>query len=150
MPACCGEKALKRPALKIAELFYSLQGEGALLGVPSFFIRTSGCNLRCAWCDTPYTSWQPEGAELSLDQILDEVRAHPMRHVVVTGGEPMIAPGIIKLTLPMMLVKPRQFGIVSFDVIREFRQSTLNEYNLAFVIMNLSRTSRSLNGVRSV
>ena len=98
MPACCGEKALKRPALKIAELFYSLQGEGALLGVPSFFIRTSGCNLRCAWCDTPYTSWQPEGAELSLDQILDEVRAHPMRHVVVTGGEPMIAPGIIPLT----------------------------------------------------
>src|ERR1039458_7764798 len=97
-PACCGEKVLKRPALKIAELFYSLQGEGALVGVPSVFIRTSGCNLRCAWCDTPYTSWQPEGAELSLDQILDEVRAHPARHVVVTGGEPMIAPDIIPLT----------------------------------------------------
>jgi 7-carboxy-7-deazaguanine synthase len=84
--------------LKIAELFYSLQGEGALLGVPSVFIRTSGCNLRCSWCDTPYTSWQPEGAELALDQILDEVRAHPARHVVITGGEPMIAPDIIPLT----------------------------------------------------
>ncbi len=84
--------------MKIAELFYSLQGEGALLGVPSVFIRTSGCNLRCAWCDTPYTSWQPEGAELSLDRILDEVKAHPARHVVVTGGEPMIAPEIIALT----------------------------------------------------
>jgi 7-carboxy-7-deazaguanine synthase len=84
--------------LKIAELFYSLQGEGALVGVPSVFIRTSGCNLRCAWCDTPYTSWRPEGAELSLDQILDEVRAHPARHVVITGGEPMIAPDIIPLT----------------------------------------------------
>jgi hypothetical protein len=57
----------------------------------------------------------------------------------------MIAPGIIKLTVPMMLVKTRQFGIVSFAVIREFRQSTLNEYNLALVIMNFSRTSRSLN-----
>ena len=65
------------------------------MGVPSVFIRTSGCNLRCAWCDTPYTSWQPEGAELSLEQILDEVAAHPARHVVVTGGEPMIAPEIV-------------------------------------------------------
>jgi 7-carboxy-7-deazaguanine synthase len=84
--------------LKIAELFYSLQGEGALVGVPSVFIRTSGCNLRCAWCDTPYTSWQPEGAEWSLDRILDEVRAHPARHVVVTGGEPMILPEVVPLT----------------------------------------------------
>ncbi|HEY1240576.1 MAG TPA: 7-carboxy-7-deazaguanine synthase QueE [Bryobacteraceae bacterium] len=84
--------------MKIAELFYSLQGEGSLVGVPSVFVRTSGCNLRCAWCDTPYTSWQPEGAELSLDRIVDEVKAHPARHVVVTGGEPMIAPEIIPLT----------------------------------------------------
>jgi 7-carboxy-7-deazaguanine synthase len=84
--------------LKIAELFYSLQGEGSLVGVPSMFIRTSGCNLRCAWCDTPYTSWQPEGADLTLNQIVDEVKAHPARHVVVTGGEPMIAPDIIPLT----------------------------------------------------
>ena len=84
--------------MKIAELFYSLQGEGALLGVPSVFVRTSGCNLRCSWCDTPYTSWRPEGADLTLDQIVDEVAAHPARHVVVTGGEPMIAPDIIALT----------------------------------------------------
>jgi 7-carboxy-7-deazaguanine synthase len=84
--------------LKIAELFYSLQGEGSLIGVPSVFIRTSGCNLRCSWCDTPYTSWNPEGAELSLDQIVQEVAAHPARHVVITGGEPMIAPDIIALT----------------------------------------------------
>jgi 7-carboxy-7-deazaguanine synthase len=84
--------------LKIAELFYSIQGEGALVGVPSVFVRTSGCNLRCSWCDTPYTSWQPEGTDLSLQQILDEVKAHPARHVVVTGGEPMIAPDIVPLT----------------------------------------------------
>jgi 7-carboxy-7-deazaguanine synthase len=84
--------------LKIAELFYSLQGEGSLVGVPSVFIRSSGCNLRCAWCDTPYTSWQPEGVELGLDQIVDEVGAHPARHVVITGGEPMIQPEIVPLT----------------------------------------------------
>src|SRR3954452_14172518 len=96
--ACCGARVSKRPALKIAELFYSLQGEGSLVGVPSVFIRTSGCNLRCSWCDTPYTSWQPEGVDLTLRQIIDEVRAHPARHVVVTGGEPMIAPEILPLT----------------------------------------------------
>src|SRR5215813_3128285 len=96
--ACCGARDSKRPELKIAELFYSLQGEGSLVGVPSFFIRTSGCNLRCSWCDTPYTSWNPEGSDLSIRQILDEAQAHPAKHVVVTGGEPMIAPEIIPLT----------------------------------------------------
>jgi 7-carboxy-7-deazaguanine synthase len=84
--------------LKIAELFYSVQGEGALIGVPSVFVRTSGCNLRCEWCDTPYTSWRPEGTDWTLDRILDEVRSYPARHVVVTGGEPMIAPEIVALT----------------------------------------------------
>lgn len=84
--------------MKIAELFYSLQGEGSLVGVPSVFIRSSGCNLRCAWCDTPYTSWQPEGTELDLDRIVDEVQAHPARHVVITGGEPMIQPEMVPLT----------------------------------------------------
>lgn len=84
--------------MKIAEIFYSIQGEGSLLGVPSVFVRTSGCNLRCSWCDTPYTSWKPEGEEMSLEQILEQVTGYPARHVVVTGGEPMIAPGIVTLT----------------------------------------------------
>ena len=84
--------------MKIAELFYSIQGEGALAGVPSVFVRTSGCNLRCQWCDTPYTSWHPEGTEWQIRQIVSEVLAHPARHVVVTGGEPMIAPDIVPLT----------------------------------------------------
>src|SRR2546429_6104816 len=98
MRACCGARASKRRELKIAELFYSLQGEGSLVGVPSVFVRTSGCNLRCAWCDTPYTSWKPEGEELPLDAIMSAVAEYPARHAVVTGGEPMIAPGIVELT----------------------------------------------------
>ena len=85
--------------MKIAEIFYSLQGEGSLVGVPSVFIRSSGCNLRCVWCDTPYASWQPEGEDRDLGQILDAVRQYgAARHVVVTGGEPMIAPEIVPLT----------------------------------------------------
>jgi 7-carboxy-7-deazaguanine synthase len=84
--------------LKIAEIFYSIQGEGSLVGVPSVFVRTSGCNLRCSWCDTPYTSWQPEGDERTLEAIEAEVASHTSRHVVITGGEPMIAPQIVTLT----------------------------------------------------
>src|SRR5258708_6132013 len=84
--------------MKIAEIFYSIQGEGMLAGVPSVFVRTSGCNLRCTWCDTPYTSWNPEGQEQSLDAILTEVRRYDATHAVVTGGEPMIAPDIVELT----------------------------------------------------
>jgi 7-carboxy-7-deazaguanine synthase len=84
--------------VKIAEIFYSVQGEGLLAGVPSVFVRTSGCNLRCTWCDTPYTSWQPEGEDRSLDWIAQEVDRYGASHVVITGGEPMIAPGIEDLT----------------------------------------------------
>ena len=84
--------------MKIAEIFYSIQGEGSLVGMPSVFVRTSGCNLRCTWCDTPYTSWAPEGRELSIDEIIAAVNPHSAAHVVVTGGEPMIAPEIAALT----------------------------------------------------
>ncbi|HKB57112.1 MAG TPA: 7-carboxy-7-deazaguanine synthase QueE [Lacunisphaera sp.] len=75
----------------ISEIFHSLQGEGELTGVPSVFVRTSGCNLRCNWCDTPYASWSPEGRLMRLEEIIAEVKKHPARHVVLTGGEPMVA-----------------------------------------------------------
>lgn len=84
--------------MKIAEIFYSLQGEGSLIGVPSVFVRSSGCNLRCSWCDTPYTSWQPEGEEMSVAEILAQVFAYPARHAVLTGGEPMIQPQLAALS----------------------------------------------------
>ena len=83
--------------MRISEIFYSLQGEGVLVGTPSVFVRSSGCNLRCVWCDTPYTSWAPEGEDLSVDAILSRVLACHTKHVVVTGGEPMIAPDIVPL-----------------------------------------------------
>ena len=84
--------------MKISELFFSIQGEGELTGVPSVFVRTSGCNLRCRWCDTKYASWKPEGENVTINDLLDKVCSYPARHVVISGGEPMIAKGIEEFT----------------------------------------------------
>ena len=91
--------------MRIAELFRSLQGEGRLTGTESVFVRTSGCNLRCSYCDTPFASWSPEGEELSVEEIAlrAEQLAAPagqggsVGHVVVTGGEPMLYAELIPL-----------------------------------------------------
>ena len=76
--------------LRVAEIFASVQGEGVWTGVPSTFVRASGCNLRCVWCDTPYASWRPEGPIMPVEAILDEVARLGMPHAVLTGGEPML------------------------------------------------------------
>lgn len=84
-------------ALRIHEAFVSLQGEGTLAGVPSTFVRVAGCNLRCAWCDTPTSSWQPSGERVDLDTIVRACASGP-RHVVLTGGEPLLFPGMLELS----------------------------------------------------
>lgn len=82
----------------ISETFTSIQGEGMLAGVASWFVRFSGCNLRCAWCDTPYASWSPEGSARSVDELVAEASSSGVRHAVVTGGEPMIFEPVGELT----------------------------------------------------
>lgn len=102
--------------MRIAEIFRSLQGEGLLTGTPSVFVRASGCNLRCQFCDTPYASWYPEGDRWTVEELIDRVvelaglsanstaqsdaRTHagPCRHVVLTGGEPMLFSDVIPLS----------------------------------------------------
>ena len=83
--------------MKIAEIYQSVQGEGELTGTPSLFIRASGCNLRCWFCDTPHTSWAPEGTDLSVEEILSRVDEWDATHVVITGGEPMLFAELIPL-----------------------------------------------------
>ena len=84
--------------LPIAEAFTSIQGEGKRTGTPSFFIRLSGCNLRCTWCDTPHASWAPQKTPRTIESLLAEARASGVREAVVTGGEPMMFPAITDLT----------------------------------------------------
>lgn len=85
----------------VAETFASLQGEGILAGVPSFFVRASGCNLRCAWCDTAYASWAPEGERIPVADLVAQVERSGLRHVVVTGGEPLLQRELAPLTLAL-------------------------------------------------
>lgn len=83
--------------MRIAEIYDSLQGEGFLTGTPSVFVRTSGCNLRCRYCDTPFASWNPEGDDLSVDEVVSAVEELGHRYVVLTGGEPMLFAELVPL-----------------------------------------------------
>lgn len=83
--------------LRIAEIFTSIQGEGQWVGVPSTFVRLSGCNMRCRWCDTPYASWSPEGPVMEMDEIVTEIEKGRVEHVVITGGEPLLFEQSIEL-----------------------------------------------------
>jgi 7-carboxy-7-deazaguanine synthase len=83
--------------LPISETFISVQGEGKLTGVPSWFCRVSGCNLRCSWCDTPYASWKPEHSRRTLDDLIAEATRSSVRHAVLTGGEPLLFPQTLAL-----------------------------------------------------
>lgn len=83
--------------MRVSEVYESLQGEGEFSGEQSVFVRTTGCNLRCWFCDTPYTSWNPEGETRSLDDLCDQILGWSTRHVVITGGEPMIHAEVVEL-----------------------------------------------------
>lgn len=84
--------------MRIAEIYASRQGEGLLTGTPSVFVRASGCNLRCGFCDTPFTSWAPEGEDLSVAEIVDLTLSFQLDHIVITGGEPMLFAEMAPLT----------------------------------------------------
>lgn len=83
--------------MRIAEIYRSIQGEGVFTGVRSVFVRASGCNLRCWFCDTPYASWSPEGGDMAIDEIVAQVEEWDTPHVVITGGEPMLFAELIPL-----------------------------------------------------
>jgi len=81
--------------MKINEIFYSLQGEGKWTGLRNIFIRTSGCNLRCSFCDTQYA--YNDGKEMSIDKILSQISKYPCKYICITGGEPLLQNEILDL-----------------------------------------------------
>ncbi len=83
--------------MRINEIFYSLQGEGFLAGIPSVFIRLPGCPLRCKWCDTKYAWDSTAGENFNIEKILWTIRQWPSKFIVITGGEPMVNSDLPKL-----------------------------------------------------
>src|ERR1700693_573488 len=73
--------------MKVNEIFYSVQGESTFTGLPTVFVRTTGCALRCSWCDTSYAFY--EGTEKSIDRVIEEIEKFGCRLVELTGGEPL-------------------------------------------------------------
>ncbi len=88
--------------LKISEIFCSIQGESTFSGLPSVFVRTTGCNLRCLYCDTQYA--YEEGEEFSIDQVLQEIeRFLPIKLIAITGGEPLLQDNICELIASLLV-----------------------------------------------
>lgn len=126
--------------LRIAEMFASVQGEGQWLGVPSTFVRISGCNLRCVWCDTPYASWNPEGPVLDLAQIAEQVDGLGCTHVVLTGGEPMLFDAIEPL---VQLLKTNNHQITIETAGTMFRQLEVDLMSISPKLSNSTPPSSS-------
>ena len=87
--------------MNVCEIFYSIQGETTYSGLPCVFIRTSGCNLRCCYCDTKYA--YEDGIEMSVDEVLAEARAYGCRLVEITGGEPLLQRDEVNLLIASLL-----------------------------------------------
>jgi len=79
---------MESPLLKINEIFYSIQGESSMAGLPCVFVRLTYCNIRCVYCDTEYAFY--EGVDRTIDDIIDEVRSYDCMLVEITGGEPLV------------------------------------------------------------
>ena len=86
--------------MKITEIFYSIQGEGQWTGQPNIFIRTTGCNLRCHYCDTKYA--YDNGREMDIDDIYLKIKKYPCKKICITGGEPLIQEEILDLINKLM------------------------------------------------
>jgi 7-carboxy-7-deazaguanine synthase len=91
--------------MKVIDIFYSLQGEGFLAGVPSVFVRLAGCPLRCKWCDTKYAWDNGAGSDYSIEKILQMVQRVQSKFIVITGGEPMASSGLAELVRKLKELK---------------------------------------------
>lgn len=129
--------------MQISEIFYSIQGEGRRAGLPTIFIRTTGCNLRCAYCDTPYA--YEGGKEMTIESILSKITNYHCQQICITGGEPLIQQETIQLikslqkhnyeicletngSQPIKIIRDRNHLQISMDL--KTPSSTMEKHNL--------------------
>ena len=93
-------------SLLVNEIFYSIQGEGPNVGKPAIFLRLAGCNLRCEWCDTRYAMTNVQ-SPMTNDQLLKKIKKYPCKHLVITGGEPLLQQSGLK----ELVSKPKGYYI---------------------------------------
>ncbi|MEF8873313.1 MAG: radical SAM protein [Candidatus Thermoplasmatota archaeon] len=115
--------------MQISEIFRSLQGEGAEIGLPTVFVRTAGCNLRCEWCDTKY-GWE-DGEEMSVKEIKEEIEDFSCERVCITGGEPLLQDDLnelMDLLLPSKHVTVETNGSLSIKELVDRRVKVSMDY----------------------
>lgn len=120
--------------MQVSEIFYSIQGEGVSLGKPVVFLRLAGCHLRCIWCDTKYTWPLSSGKKMSITQIIKEIKKFPSKHIVITGGEPMLQQDELKkllLKLPKYYIEMETAGDI-----RPKLGKLINHYNCSPKLSN--------------
>ena len=142
------------------EIFYSIQGEGKSLGKPAIFVRLSNCNLRCVWCDTPYT-WNWVGTkhdhpqkylrsayqqEVSIENIIDKIKEHPCQRVILTGGEPMLQQEeLVKLMQALKEIDKSYFFEIetngTLSPILDLEKN-INQYNVSLKLSNAGDKKR--------
>jgi len=123
--------------LLITEIFHSLQGETSLSGVPFVFIRLTGCNLRCTYCDSSYSF--KGGKKMSLGAIVTEVKRYHVQHVLLTGGEPLLQRG----TLPLIRQLQQEGYTVSIETHGEV--SIKDASILARIVMDIKTPGSKMN-----
>ena len=125
--------------INISEIFYSIQGEGMALGTPSIFIRTSGCNLRCQWCDTPYTSWKPEKNIMSISEIIIKVKTltstsgNFLPEIIITGGEPFLQRELQELIIELQKLN---YKVTIETNATKYKKTTANFLSLSPKLIN--------------
>lgn len=156
--------------MRINEIFYSIQGEGPQLGTPSWFIRLSGCNLDCPWCDSKYAK---DGTKMSITDIINAVSKNDCKNVVVTGGEPLIQdilpllkrlqPFNVSVETNGTIFKPEIIGYCKYIVspkIKEYKKDkrlyflTLSQWSIhatfKFVIGNYHEFNEAIQAIKII
>ncbi len=133
------------PTMQVNEIFYSIQGEGINLGLPSIFLRLSGCHLRCVWCDSKFTWDFKSGRKMSVEEVIKEIKKFPCKNLVITGGEPLIQQSEIIALLQKL--KGYYVEIETSGTLETYLNEYINHYNCSPKLSNSKNPRTTLQNL---